>query len=81
MIDSAVQLTFPCPMCGSFLSLRTFHGAGPCPSCQTVLRVDLNVTPTGDDQTVQQLESAGKKFHERRFRPVSQPHLPQRPLQ
>jgi hypothetical protein len=79
MPDSAVQLTFPCPACGSFLTLRTFHGLGPCPACHVMLTVDLNVT-TGDTVTpVEQLEAGGKKFSDRRFRPVSQPHLPQRP--
>ena len=80
MIDSAVQLTFPCPACGSFLTLRTFHALGPCPSCQNMLTVDLNVTAQGTVTAVEQLEASGKKFNDRRFRPVSQPHLPQRPM-
>jgi hypothetical protein len=80
MIDSAVQLTFPCPACGSFLTLRTFHALGPCPSCQNMLTVDLNVTVQGAPTAAPQLPQPGKKFNDRRFRPVAQPNLPQRPV-
>ena len=79
MIDSAVQLTFPCPACGSFLTLRTFHALGPCPSCQNMLSVGFNVTVQDTVNPAEQLETVGKRFDDRRFRPVSQPHLPQRP--
>ena len=79
MPSSAVQLTFPCPACGGYLSLSTFHASGPCPTCQTVLEVHLSVS-----QKVPQVgpvpasgASSGKKFDERRFRPVAQPQPPQ----
>lgn len=75
MFDSAVQLTFPCPSCGGFLTLRTFKATGPCPSCKTVLNVDLSVKPASADQGVPSLiplDASGKKFDERRFRPVTQ---------
>ena len=79
MIDSAVQLTFPCPACGSFLTLRTFHALGPCPSCQRKLTVHLNVEVDHSSPPATESASSGKKFAERRFRPVSLPYLPQRP--
>jgi hypothetical protein len=79
MFDSAVQLTFPCPSCGGFLTLRSFKATGPCPSCKTVLDVDLSVKPNSADHSVPYLiplDASGKKFDARRFRPVTQspPH-------
>ena len=70
MFNSAVQLTFPCPACGGFLTLRTFRAMGPCPACGTQLEVNLHVR-----QVIPQLQppaddpAAGRKFDERRFRP------------
>ena len=77
MFNSAVQLTFPCPACGGFVTLRTFRASGPCPACNTHLEVNLQVR-TGAATTVQQLypegdPGGGKKFDERRFRPAVQP--------
>ena len=76
MFNSAIQLTFPCPACGGFLTLRTFKAAGPCPACGTHLTVNLSVqaeTPTVIQPAVAApAPPAGKKFDERRFRPVTQ---------
>ena len=43
MPKSAVQLTFPCPACGGYLSLSTLHATGPCPTCKAPLEVHLSV--------------------------------------
>lgn len=79
MFDSAVQLTFPCPACGGFLTLRTFRATGPCPSCRTMLDVNLSVQPSSTlgEMPTASGDSAGKKFEERRFRPVNHPPLRQ----
>lgn len=70
MFKSAVQLTFPCPACGSFLTLRRFRAAGPCPSCGTHLDVALDIhqgAPAPDDPH----GTGGRRFADRRFRPVA----------
>lgn len=79
MFDSALQLTFPCPSFGGFLTLRSFKATGPCPSCKTVLDVDLSVKPSSADHSVPgliPLDASEKKIDERRFLPVTQssPH-------
>ncbi|NNC87521.1 MAG: hypothetical protein HKN82_03555, partial [Akkermansiaceae bacterium] len=70
MFNSAVQLTFPCPACGSFLTLRSFRAAGPCPNCATFLDVNLGVTQGEPPAAVPTLEGQGRRFADRRFRPV-----------
>jgi|GEM_PF-1911143 len=62
MFDSAGQLTFPCPACGGFLTLRTFRATGPCPSCGTMLDVHLSVQPSATlgDMPTASGDSAGK---------------------
>ncbi len=73
MFNSAVQLTFPCPACGGFLTLRTFRAMGPCPTCGTQLEVSLHVRPIVPQITPSNSDSAsGRKFDERRFRPSPQ---------
>lgn len=77
MSNSAVQVTFPCPACGKFVTLRTFRATGPCPVCGTTLEVNLYVRPIpspGHEGGGEDLGSGNsKKFDERRFRPVAQP--------
>lgn len=73
MINSAVQLTFPCPACGGFVTLRTFRALGPCPACGTKLEVNLHVRPIFDEAGPEPDSGSGKKFDERRFRPVANP--------
>ncbi len=77
MLSSAVQLTFPCPACGGFVTLRTFRAAGPCPACGTHLEVTLQVRPVIDPPPESGASGSSKKFDERRFRPVAQPPQPQ----
>lgn len=77
MINSAVQLTFPCPACGGFVTLRTFRGVGPCPACHTQLEVNLHVESVKPRADEGSSPGSGKKFDERRFRPVVGP--PSRP--
>ena len=70
MFNSAVQLTFPCPACGGFLTLRAFKAVGPCPACGTQLEVNLQVQQAS--AAVLAADGDGgppKKFEERRFRP------------
>ena len=73
MVNSAVQLTFPCPACGGFVTMRTFRASGPCPACGTKLEVNLTVQPVVENEDEGPSSGSGKKFHERRFRPVTQP--------
>lgn len=73
MINSSVQLTFPCPACGGFVTLRTFRAAGPCPACGTKLEVNLYVRAIIEDTEEQEESGTGKKFDDRRFRPVANP--------
>lgn len=70
-MNSAVQLTFPCPSCGGFVTLRTFRGHGPCPVCQTKLSVELNVTAVVEHTPEEAPHSPKKCFNNRRFRPAS----------
>ena len=79
MPKSAVQLTFPCPACGGYLSLNTFRATGPCPTCKTILEVDLSVHQRVPQvgQSTKPGPSSGKKFEERRFRPAAQSQPPQ----
>lgn len=76
MVNPSTQLTFPCPECGEFLTLRTLQAAGPCPSCATVLEVHLTVTPRTRLEIGPDSDPNGKKFESRHFRPVGQPPAP-----
>ena len=75
MFKSAVQLTFPCPACGGFVTLRTFRAEGPCPACGTNLEVNLYVQPRipdGQEAVAQSGAPVGaKRFELRRFRPAT----------
>ncbi len=73
MLNSAVQLTFPCPTCGGFVTSFTFRAAGPCPSCGTQLEVSLDVRPVSAALDEYAAPETGKKFDKRRFRPAVQP--------
>ena len=70
MFKSAVQLTFPCPACGSFLTLRRFRAAGPCPSCGVHLNVSLDVHQ-GPSASEDPQGASARRFEDRRFRPVA----------
>ena len=73
MFNSAVQLTFPCPACGGFLTLRTFRALGPCPACGTQIEVNLHVRACPPQVLLAPEDPAqGRKFDERRFRPSIQ---------
>ncbi len=69
MFNSPVKLTFACPTCGGFLTLRTFQASGPCPACGTHLEVRFRVqSVTGRDGHPAR-RAVGKNFEKRRFRP------------
>lgn len=72
MFNSAVKLTFPCPTCGGFLTLRTFQASGPCPACDTHLEVRFQIHSGTGRTGLPPRRTVGKNYEKRRFRPSPQ---------